>query len=581
MEKLLIALRRFGGALRRAWNDEGEVDFDLGYWLGQTFWPSGRERLPVTVAWLAGLACLAGLFMRFRLGTDLSDESFSLALPYRFALGDKPFVDELSIQQTTGILLWPFVWLYVKINRGPAGIFVYFRILLFVIKGVAALGTYAAARRWLKSRAAAIAVAFVTIPFVQASIPNIGYNALSMIFVTAGTFLCAAAVSESGPRSKLLYFAGLSYGIAVFAYPPIAPSALVATVLVFACMPDRRIAALGAFVAGGATIGLLVLPSFRHAGIAGIKRSMVPWGGAAVIAPVDPMTKLKGVAEAVSKEMPFVVPYAAIAAAVAGAFRVRWFSVAVVAGCIIAALLASHDLPRDAVIGSHTVIATAFFAPVLLLLARPNPRIVGGALLVIAPATTAGIFAGYASSQGPIAAAHAFHAMMVLSVLLAVRALESARADAMACLVPSFALTAALVVHDYEFVYRDGALSTLTEPVKRGPFKGLRTTHERSRAFDEYAGIIERHDNPNGRTLILYEYPGYYLFSRRAPGGHSVWEAFYGDTDGVFNYWQQYANGHSVVIRVKGSGSGVLDAKLMPRERLIEDTPHFQVFRDQ
>lgn len=570
------------GALRRFFTEETEDPVPLGEWLRWAFWPPGRQRLPVVVAWMAGLAALVALAHRFRLGADLSDESFSIALPYRFALGDKPFVDELSIQQTTGILLAPFVWVFLKINRGPTGIVLFFRVLLFLLKGISALAAYATARRWVKSRAVAIAVAFVTFPFVQASIPNVGYNALSMIFVTAGTFFSAAAVAESGSRTRLLFFAGLCHGFAAFAYPPIAPAAILAAMLVFVCMPDRRLEAFGAFVAGGITVAVLVLPSFRHAGIAGIKRSMVPWGGVdVVVAPVDPITKFRGVIDATSKEMSSVAPYAAIAAAFAAVLRVRWLTIVIVGGCLVAALLASHDLPRDAVIGSHTIITTGLFAPVLLVVARPDPKIVGGAILVMLPAGVAGLFAGYASSQGPIAAAHAFHALMVLSVLLGARALEQARADAMACLVPAFALTAALVVHDYEFQYRDGPVATLTETVKRGPFKGIRTTPDRARVFAEYSAIIDRYDDPQGRTLILYEHPGFYLFSRRPPGGHSVWEAFYGDTDGVFNYWQKYVNGHSVVIRVKGSGTGVLDAKLMPRERLIEETPHFQIFRDR
>lgn len=580
----MTLVEKLAGALRRFWGRAGtedEDDVELGDWLRRIFWPPGRQRVPVVVAWLAGLACLVALALRFRLGTDVTDESFSIALPYRFALGDKPFVDELSIQQTTGILLWPFVFVFVKLNRGPTGIVIFFRVLLFVFKGLAAFSVYLAATRWLKSRGAAIAVAFVAIPFVQASIPNIGYNALSMIFVTAGTFLCAAAVSETGSRFWLLYFAGLCHGFAAFSYPPITPTALVATVLVFACMPNRRLEALGAFVAGGATAIALTLPSFRHAGIAGIKRSLGPYGGTSAVAPGDPMTKMKGVVEALSKEMSFFVPYAAIAAGFAAVLRARAVSVAVVGGCILAALLASHNLPRDAVIGSHTVIATAFFAPVLLVLARPDSKIIRGAALIIGPSVTAGLLAGFTSSQGPIAAAHALHATMVLSVLLAVRALEAARADSMTCLVPPLALTAALVVHDYEFVYRDGALATLTEPVKRGPFKGIRTTPERARAFEEYSRIIDRYDDPQGRTLVLYEAPGYFLFSKRPPGGHAVWEASYGDTDGVLRYWQQFTNGHSIVVQIKGSGSGVLDPVLFPRERLLEETPHFRVYRDR
>jgi hypothetical protein len=560
-----------------------EADFDVWEWLRATFLPGGRQRLAVALAWAGGIACLIALLHRFRLGADVSDESFAIALPYRFALGDKPFVDELSIQQTTGVMLAPFVWVYVKIMGGPTGIVLYSRFLHFVVKGLAGLCVYATARRWLKHRAAAIAVGFLPIAFVPGCIPNVGYNVLGMALLTAGTFLCAAAAAaEPGARFRLFFLGGLCQGLTAFAYPPMAPAPIFATLLVFVCTPNRRFAALGAFVAGGAAAAALTLPSLGFGGIAGVKRSLGPWGGVdAVVAPVAPAVKMKGVIDALMKEAPSVLPFAAIAVGIAWVLRSRSLTTILTVGALVAALLASHDVPRDSVANSHNVICVAFLAPILLLLARPSAKVVGGAVLVVGPSVVAGLCAGYSSSQGWIASAMGLHATMVLSALLAVRALEKARADALFCVLPPMAVMLALVVNCYDFVYRDGPLATLTETVKRGPFKGIRTTTERARAFAEYSGIIDRYGDPRGRTLVLYESPGYYLFSKSPPGAHGVWETPYGDMDGMLHYWQKFTNGHSIVIRIKGGGSGVLDPILTPRDRLIEETPHFVVYRDR
>ena len=72
-------------------------------WIGR-----GAGRLPTLLAVLVGLVVVGFVWNRYLYGTELTDESFSIALPYRFVLGDRPFVEEVSIQQTSGILLLPF-----------------------------------------------------------------------------------------------------------------------------------------------------------------------------------------------------------------------------------------------------------------------------------------------------------------------------------------------------------------------------------------------------------------------------------------------------------------------------------------
>jgi hypothetical protein len=50
-----------------------------------------------------------------------------------------------------------------------------------------------------------------------------------MALLTAGTFLCAAAVAEPGSRFRLFFLGGLCQGLTAFAYPPMAPAPIVAT----------------------------------------------------------------------------------------------------------------------------------------------------------------------------------------------------------------------------------------------------------------------------------------------------------------------------------------------------------------
>src|ERR1043165_8922516 len=92
------------------------------------------------------VAAIAVLCWRMLHGIDLTDEAFYIALPYRFALGDRPFMDELNIAQTAGLLLYPFVKLYVLIVGDTTGIFLFIRVLYIVVFGMVGWSAHALAR---------------------------------------------------------------------------------------------------------------------------------------------------------------------------------------------------------------------------------------------------------------------------------------------------------------------------------------------------------------------------------------------------------------------------------------------------
>jgi hypothetical protein len=542
----------------------------------------GREGVPMLVAWIAGLACLLAVLHRFRLGCDLSDETFSIALPYRFVLGDKPFVDEISIQQTAGLVLLPFVWLYVKLTRGTTGIVFFVRLVhLFFFKGLSAGTVYALARRWLKLRSVAIAVAFVPFAFVPHSIPNVGYNVLGMTLLTAGTFATAAAANEPlrRPRERLLFFAGMAEGFMAFAYPPMAVAPLVATPLVPACLGRERIRGTAAFVLGGlAAVGCL-LPGLAWGGIAGVRRSL-GWGVHAGQA--HDLAHLKLVLASFWAEVPAFAGWAVVALVLAGVLRSRALAIVAVLGTVLAAVSSFRDPALTPVILAAIRIVTylGLLAPAFVLVARPSWAVVRGSVLVVVPAFAAGAAAAFTSTQGIAAASLGLLPAAVLAVVLSARALEHAKVDPVAAMLPAFALAFVLVVRAYDFVYRDDVLPRLTAEVTSGPFKGIYTTADRAQLFHELEQVTHKFDRADGRILILYENPGLYLFSKMRPSAICVWEVPYADQEGLLSNWQHYPRGSGLVVKVKGSGVGAIDNVLAPPEKKLYETPHLVVYRD-
>lgn len=545
------------------------------------FRPRGRDRLPTVLAWCAGLVCLVALIHRFRYAADLTDESFSMALPYRYVLGDKPFVDEISIQQTAGIVLFPFVWLFVKLTGGTTGLVLYVRIVSLVFKGAAAVGVYATARRWLQSRATAIAVSFVPFAFVPHSIPNVGYNLIGMALLTAGTFLTAAGAAEttsSKKRLRFFYFAGVAEGVMAFAYPPMAIAPLLATPLILICAGPKRWSATGAFIAGGLSAALLISPSLAFGGVAGVRRAL-GWGVHANTAHNATAARLQAVLVPFWNLVPTFFTYAVVGLVLAWLLRSRSVIALLVPAITIALGFWFRDQPT-----SHpaieTVIYTGAFAPALVLIAKPSRVVWRGFVLIVLPSFAAAVAAAFVSTQNTDAACLGLATAVALFALLAARSLEQVNADPTYCMLPAFALMLVLVMHCYDYVYRDSPLNALTQVIPNGPFKGIRTTPDRAQAFAEMSDIVKRFDAPQGRVLFLYEASGYYLFSRMKPSAHCVWEEAYGDQDGMLAYWQSYAKGRGIVVKIKGSQAGRVDAMLLPPERKIYETRHFIVYAD-
>ena len=85
--------------------------------------------LLTTAAVAVALVALALTWRRLFLGIDLSDEGFYVAVPYRMALGARPFIDEMSMLQTAEFFVYPFVKLYVWLTGGADGIVLFTRHL--------------------------------------------------------------------------------------------------------------------------------------------------------------------------------------------------------------------------------------------------------------------------------------------------------------------------------------------------------------------------------------------------------------------------------------------------------------------
>ena len=75
-----------------------------------------RRWFPAVVS--AFLVAALGLtWWRLHRGADLVDEAYFVLVPWRWTLGDRPFVDEQNLSQSAGLLAYPFVKLFALVRR--------------------------------------------------------------------------------------------------------------------------------------------------------------------------------------------------------------------------------------------------------------------------------------------------------------------------------------------------------------------------------------------------------------------------------------------------------------------------------
>ncbi|MGD0998147.1 MAG: hypothetical protein ABR941_07505, partial [Thermoleophilia bacterium] len=219
--------------------------------------------LLATAAVAVALVALAFTWRRLFLGIDLNDEGFYVAVPYRFALGARPFVDEMNILQTAEFFVFPFVKLYVWLTGGADGIVLFTRHLYLAwVTCVSLIGCLGLKKlvRWEH----ALAASLVCLTFVFVSTTNLSYNTVGAGLLVIGMALGARAVVSRG-RDRWLAAAGVAQALAALAYPTLVLALPVTAVCLACSTPGRRWRALRAWALGAGvtlTAEALLLVSF-------------------------------------------------------------------------------------------------------------------------------------------------------------------------------------------------------------------------------------------------------------------------------------------------------------------------------
>ena len=472
---------------------------------------------PSAVLGLLVFAYVSGFWIwRVQKGVDLSDESFYLSIPMRFALGDRPFLDERSSTQGSGLLELPFVALYHLFVRNNDGLMLFMRLLYLSFLTAIGVGVASSVRGWI-SRGSALACGALVCFYVPYCIYQMSYNTLGGgLAMLAGITVLRLSQSNgmtSQAAGRYAVFAGVCVAASTLAYPTLMPLAAVhaVTILLF-CRRPLGWRALVYYAAGGGLVCLYVCLFLVRSGFGSLKLTIDfvrAWGPTLT----GELSNVPTTIERFKNDWFQSFLVAGVLTLVARRFKLAVFLLAV-----YVPILALPSSREDTGGSMRYFTCLALFAPLFAVLVEDKRRAFQVLAIVWAPGVVTGMLNGISSGNGGIASGLGGFAGVLAGVILACRACEEAVGRWRGVLgwtsivAPLAILSSFVKLASYSSaVYRDAPLDKLTEKVRTGPFRGLRTTAEHRRLVEQLHTDIVQHSAGSRFGLFMPDMPAAYL----------------------------------------------------------------------
>jgi hypothetical protein len=444
-------------------------------------------------------------------------------MPYRFAHGARPFVDETTVAQQAALLVYPFVWIF-NAFRGADGLVLYVRNLDFVFALLVGGAVVHAFRRLIGSTTAALLLGACVVAFAPFDIHSLSYNTIGGGLFTAGCVLGLATLN--GGRRGWLVAAGLCHGLAVFAYPTLALPVAACFLCRLALTPARwrvenvgygvpaAVVTLGAFGAVVAEAGLHEVSNAYHRSSRYLGHGGNP----------DRLVDVFRHEWAVLHFWYLLFPALALLALVW--FRRRRLAPLLLAPLPIlvlpASLFDSFDAPRFTATLEYVTSYGALGLPLAVLVWRRA----GAQRLFVAvwvPSLVGGFATAYTSNNGFVNFGIGFFPAVFVTTTFLVWAFEDSLRGTTIDPAPwaAAALPVLLVVLGWQ-VYRDSPLPQLTTAVESGAYAGLRTSENKVLYLESLQRDLDR-VGADCRIVFFKDFPGGYLLTRARSDTSSAW----------------------------------------------------------
>lgn len=531
------------------------------------------------------------VYRRLYYGVDFTDESFYVALPYRFVLGDKPFIDELSIVQMSSFLTYPFVNFYIWVMGNSDGLMLFMRNVYLWFNIFVASVVFMAIRKILRWREALI-ISLIVIVFVPFNIPNLNYNTLGMGFLTAGLFSALWVLLNDKNHYHLL-FSSLFFVFAIISYPTLILPVITFILSTLLLYPHSR-----KIIFTILSIGLLlpmlifIILLFVGYGVGNIMNSInyssslgVQGGG------FDKIIKI-------SKSLlldPFHVSLIPVY------LTIYWQRNRIGIKYIIFTVMLFLAIPivyyfygdnyAEVTVSMRYISFCSFFAPILYLYTKNNEIAKQFFYVVWLPSFIAGIVVAWTSGNGYVSAAIGLLPGSIITfVLLAVLLKERMFIDRINIIrfIPPLLAVAILLFFQYSSVYRDDKISDLRVKIENGPYKELYTSEEKNNYIKNMQDDIDKYLQLNDKILFYDNFPAGYLFNNTRAATNTVWTfplyQYVGvNRQSTIDYYKKNNIEPDIVVKIiylyinKEETQNILYLKNDPLNNMIESSKYGEV----
>jgi hypothetical protein len=506
-------------------------------------------RSAAVAAVAATAAAVALTWYRLWQGIDLNDEAGWLVVPWRWALGDTPFVDEENLAQIPGFLVYPFVKAFALVrDYDVTGLVLYGRHLYLLMALGVAVVAFLVLRRLIRWELALL-IAALCVAFLSRDTPQVTSTTMAAALLTLGSLLGLRAVIEP-PSRRWAAASGAAFGLAVVAYPTLLFVIPFFAVFLAFALGRRAVAMIaeGAFASPPDPLGP---PTGRPAWLV-----LSAWalGGAAVLVPMGliiasfgmdnlvrcwrytliigrELGQLGGAAKAYQVAAGFWAfvwsrPYLVVAAiAVYAVYRWRPLAGrALLAGLPVGLWLAGQ---RPGLGTAGFVLIYAALAPYLYLFVPPTRRAAGARILiwVWAPTILAGVMAAYTSSLGYVHASMGVFPGVLASALFLAWALEEVRTTSARVPIVAIAVLVAILAVTVSFQFRQQARLAPQATIRfsDGPWWGISASLAEYEFVSGIGADLAASAHAGDALLVFYGAPGVYLFWDGDIAANSYW----------------------------------------------------------
>ncbi len=472
------------------------------------------------------LLVIIAAYWRLYYSVEFTDEAFYVAIPYRFVLGDRLFIDEVNMAQTASLITFPFIRLYFWLVGSSDGIMLFTRHLYLVFNCLIACFIFWVVKLFFRWQVA-LFISLSAIAFIPFNIPNLSYNTLGSGFFTIGCLL-GMRVILCNKEPRYLFFSGLFHGLTVLSYPSMLIPCISFIVILTFLVPTKRSRSFLSYCFGALMVAVFLTILVVNAGLDNVLVSFAYFSSFGVYG--NSLVKISTNLIALWNNYPYKLLLVLTLSIIFLAVKIK----SSLCGYVLLILplfpIHLHGF------GSYTsslgyITYYSLIAPYLLLFIGKKRFMRQLFYGVWIPSFIAGMTTAWSSSNGYInTALGLFPGSLVTTVFLVESLLKFSSKKTFVHLnhyklhsLAPILVVAILMGQQYSSVYRDDKIALLDSRVKHGPYKGLYTSREKNEYLVNLSQRINQFSKPGDRILFYDRFPAGYLFSSLKPATNTTW----------------------------------------------------------